>query len=73
MRHGEAEAERHRLQPDDHEHTYFTRKQRSGEWEIMRANIPRPTSHRCVAGRVRASSTTDAEQHCGGCSVTWPN
>ncbi len=45
MRREEAEAERERLQRDDHQHTYFVRAQPSGEWEVVRTNIPRPTSH----------------------------
>ncbi len=45
MRRGEAEAKRERLQRDDHEHTYFVREQPVGEWEVVRTNIPRPTSH----------------------------
>jgi len=40
----EAEAERRRLLRGDHEHTYFVREQPSGEWEVVRANFPRPTS-----------------------------
>ncbi len=43
MRREEAEAERERLQRDDHEHTYFVREQPVGEWEVLRANLPRPT------------------------------
>jgi hypothetical protein len=62
MRHEEAEAERQRLQRGDHEHTYFVREQPVGEWEVVRMNIPRPTSHHVVAGRGAASPTTDAEQ-----------
>jgi hypothetical protein len=42
MRHEEAEAERQRLQHDDREHTYFLREQPSGEWEVVRVNVPRP-------------------------------
>ncbi|MBV9416008.1 MAG: hypothetical protein JO363_13585 [Solirubrobacterales bacterium] len=42
MRHDEAEAERQRLQQDDHEHTYVVREQPSGEWEVVRTNVPRP-------------------------------
>lgn len=44
MRHEEAEAERQRRQRDDHEHTYVLREQPSGEWEVVRINVPRPTS-----------------------------
>lgn len=40
----EAEAERERLQRDDH-HTYFVREQPIGEWEVVRTNLPRPTSN----------------------------
>jgi hypothetical protein len=42
MNHEQAEAERQRLQQDDREHTYFVREKPSGEWEVVRANIPRP-------------------------------
>ena len=62
MRREDAEADRERLQRDDREHTYFVRKQPVGEWEVVRTNIPRPTSHYVVAGRRAASLTTDAEQ-----------
>ena len=44
MRREEAEAERERLQRDDHQHTYFVLEQPVGEWEVVRTNIPRPTS-----------------------------
>ena len=54
----DAEAERERLQRDDHEHTYFVREQPSGEWEVVRTNIPRPTS---VWPPARQRHTTDAE------------
>ena len=45
MRREEAEAEQDRLQRDDHQHTYFEREQPVGKWEVVRTNIPRPTSH----------------------------
>jgi hypothetical protein len=45
MRREEAEAERERLQRDDHLHTYVVREQPIGEWEVVRMNIPRPASH----------------------------
>lgn len=45
MRREDAEAERQRLQHDDHQHTYLVREQPTGEWEVVRLNIPRPTSH----------------------------
>jgi len=45
MRREEAEAQRERLQRDDHEHTYFVREQPAGEWEVVRANLQRPTSN----------------------------
>lgn len=61
MRREEAEAERERLQRDDHQHMYVVREQPVGAWEVVRTNIPRPTSH-VVAGRGAASPTTDAEQ-----------
>ena len=61
MRREEAEAQRERLQRDDHEHTYVVREQPAGEWEIVRTNIPRPTSHHIVAAR-GAASRNDAEQ-----------
>ena len=61
MRHEEAEAERQRLQRNDHEHIYVVRAQPSGEWEVVRTNIPRPASV-AVAERGPASPTTDAEQ-----------
>ena len=44
MRREDAEAERQRLQQDDHQHTYVVRERPAGEWEIVRMNIPRPTS-----------------------------
>ena len=44
MRREEAEAEREKLQRDDHQHTYVVREQPVGEWEVVRTNIPRPTS-----------------------------
>lgn len=50
MRREEAEAERERLQAADHQHTYFVREQRAGECEVVRTNIPHPTSH-VVAAR----------------------
>jgi hypothetical protein len=62
MRREEAEAKRERLQGDDREHTYFVREQPVGEWEVVRTNIPRPTSPAVVAGRGAASPITDAEQ-----------
>jgi hypothetical protein len=61
MRREEAEAQRERLQQDDHEHTFFVREQ-AGEWEVVRTNIPQPISHYAAAGRGPASPTTDAEQ-----------
>jgi hypothetical protein len=61
MRRDEAEAQRQRLQRDDYAHTYFVREQPVGEWEIVRANIPHPTSHHVVGERA-AASPTDAEQ-----------
>jgi hypothetical protein len=61
MRREAAEAQRERLQRDDHEHTYVVREQPAGEWEVVRMNIPCPTSHYVVAGR-GAASPTDAEQ-----------
>jgi hypothetical protein len=61
MRREDAEPQRERLQRDDHEHTYVVREQPAGEWEVVRTNIPTPTSHRVVARR-RAASPTDAEQ-----------
>lgn len=45
MEREEAEAERERLQRDDHQHTYVVREQQVGEWEVVRTNIPHPTSH----------------------------
>jgi hypothetical protein len=45
MRREEADAERERLQRADHQRTYFVREQPVGEWEVVRTNIPRPTSH----------------------------
>ena len=64
MRREEAEAQREWLQRDDHEHTYLVGEQPAGEWEVVRTNIPCPTSHphHVVAGRGAASPTTDAEQ-----------
>ncbi|HWE11889.1 MAG TPA: hypothetical protein VG365_00175 [Solirubrobacteraceae bacterium] len=44
MRREEADAERERLKQDDQEHTYFVREQVAGEWEVVRTNIPCPTS-----------------------------
>jgi hypothetical protein len=44
MRREEAEAERERLQLDDHEHTFVVRERPPGEWEILRMNIPHPAS-----------------------------
>lgn len=44
MRREAAEAERERLQRDDHQHTYFVREQPVGEWEVVRTNLPHPTS-----------------------------
>ena len=41
MRREEAEAQREKLQRDDHEHTYFVREQPAGEWEVVRTNLPR--------------------------------
>jgi hypothetical protein len=61
MRRDEAEAERERLQRADHERRYVVREQPAGEWEIVRTNIPPPTSHHVVARR-GAASPTDAEQ-----------
>jgi hypothetical protein len=61
MRREDAEEQRQRLQRDDHEHTYLVRRQAAGEWEVVRTNIPCPTSHRVVADR-GAASPTDAEQ-----------
>ena len=58
----EAEARRERLQRDDHKHTYVVREHPAGEWEVVRTNIPRPTSHRVVAGSGGASPMTEAEQ-----------
>ena len=62
LRRQEAEAQREKLQRDDHQHAYFVREQPSGECEVVRANIPGPTSHYVVARRGAASVTTDAEQ-----------
>lgn len=56
----EAEAQRERLQGDDHEHTYVVREQPTGECEVVRMNIPHPTH--VVPGRGPVSPTTDAEQ-----------
>ena len=44
MRREEAEAQRERLQRDDHDHTYVVREQPLGEWEVVRTNLPRPTA-----------------------------
>ena len=49
MRREEAEAERERLQREDHQHTYFVREQPIGEWEVVRTNIPHPTLHGVAA------------------------
>jgi hypothetical protein len=62
MRREEAEARRETLQRNDHEHTYAVREQPAGEWEVVRMNIPHPTSHHVVAERGAASPTTDAAQ-----------
>jgi hypothetical protein len=43
MRREEAEAERDRLQRDDHEHTYIVREQPVGAWEVVRMNLPHRT------------------------------
>jgi hypothetical protein len=40
----EAEAERKRLQRDDHEHTYVVREQSAGEWDVARMNLQHRTS-----------------------------
>jgi hypothetical protein len=61
MRREEAEAQRESLQRDDHEHTYGVREKPAGKWDIVRTNIPRPTSHDVVACR-EAAPPTDAEQ-----------
>jgi hypothetical protein len=50
MRREEAEAERERLQREDHQRTYLVREQPVGDWDVVRTNIPRPTS-RVVAER----------------------
>ena len=44
MRREEAEAERERLQRDDHQHTYVVREQPAGEWEVVRLNLRHRTS-----------------------------
>ena len=62
MRRDEAEVQRERLQRDDREHTYFVLEQPAAEWEVVRTNIPHPTSHHVGAGRGAASSATDADQ-----------
>jgi hypothetical protein len=62
MRREEAEAQRERLQQDDYEHTYVAREQPAGGWEVVRINLPHPTSHCVVPGRGAASPTPDAEQ-----------
>jgi hypothetical protein len=62
MRREDAEAQRERLQRDDHEHRYFLRELPVGKWDVVRTNIPRPTLPHVVAGRGSASPTTDAEQ-----------
>jgi hypothetical protein len=51
MTHREAEAERERLQRDDREHTYFVREQPSGEWDVVRINIPNSQPRMTVAER----------------------
>jgi hypothetical protein len=61
MKREEAEAQRERLQRDDHDHRYVVREQPAGDWDIVRTNMSPPTSHCVVAGR-RAVSPTDAEQ-----------
>jgi hypothetical protein len=50
MRREEAEAERKRLQRDDHEHTYVVREQSVGEWDVVRMNLPHRTSDVVVNG-----------------------
>jgi hypothetical protein len=62
MRREEAEVQRESLQRDDHEHTYFVREQPVGDWEVVRINLPPPSSHHVVAGWGAASPTTDAER-----------
>lgn len=58
----EAEAQRERLQRDDYQHTYFVCEQPAGEWELVRINIPHPTSPHVMPQRRAASPATDAEQ-----------
>jgi hypothetical protein len=53
-----AEAERERLQRDDPQHTYVVREQPVGQWEVVRTNIPRPTSH-IVAERGEPTDVPD--------------
>jgi hypothetical protein len=58
MRREEAEAERERLQRDDHQHTYVVREQPAGEWEVVRLNLPHRTSD-VVAERGKPADVPD--------------
>ena len=55
MRRQDAEAQRVRLQLDDHDHTYLVREQPAGNWEVVRIDLP----HR--ASEVRAERGEPAD------------
>jgi hypothetical protein len=59
MLHEAAEAERHSLARDVHEHTYVVRAQPAG-WEIVWTNIPHLTrTMSWLGGRAACSSDTE--------------
>jgi hypothetical protein len=45
MRREDAEAQKDRLQRDDHEHTYLVRGRSGGEWEVVRIDLAHRTAH----------------------------
>jgi hypothetical protein len=55
MQRQDAEAQRDRLQLDDHDHTYLVREQPVGNWEVVRIDLP----HR--ASEVRAERGEPAD------------
>ncbi|MFZ1992736.1 MAG: hypothetical protein WAU75_01400 [Solirubrobacteraceae bacterium] len=44
MRREDAEAQKDRLQSDDHDHTYIVRGRSDGEWGVVRIDLPHQTS-----------------------------
>jgi len=55
MRRDDAEAERDRLQHDDHDHTYLVRERSDGDWEVVRVDL----AHRVRELRAERGDPTD--------------